>query len=68
MNIAETIKGLRNSLGLSKKDFAKKIGVSTVTASTYESDNAKWQPSLKRLEEIAKKCNRKLLIVFVQDE
>lgn len=53
--LSSRIKELRTSMGLTQKEFAELINVSTVSVSSYETE-AK-NPSLEMVINIANKCN-----------
>jgi transcriptional regulator with XRE-family HTH domain len=54
-SLSERIKELRKNMGLTQKEFAELINVSTVSVSSYETE-AK-SPSLDMVINIAQKCN-----------
>lgn len=52
---SKRLKELRNDMNLTQKQFAEKVGTTSVTISAYE-NNAK-KPSLEIVKDIAEKCN-----------
>lgn len=66
MNLGETIKKERVSLGISQKDMADKIGVSAIHYCGIE--NGKRGTTIQVLEKVAEKLQKKLVVTFIDKE
>lgn len=56
--IAERVKGIRQKLGLSQRDFAKKVGATFVSIWKWENNKSTPHPMfVKRIEELNEENN-----------